>query len=273
MGDMEKINMRDLSPVARTLFVPLTCRALESIRPDAILHDPRAVELFHAFGSNRSLLMGMSSHDQFFVAMRARQFDRFARSFLDRHPGGLVVDIGCGLDTRFDRLDNGQMTWLGLDLPVVIELRRGFLPDAERCQTLARSMFDLTWLDMVAQMNKPVIFLAEGVFSYFTEAEVKAVITALAAHFPGAELVFEAYSSLTVKLHKRTSTLLKETGTRADWAVDDPHQLEAWGLRLLDRWGYFDQREPRLGVFNLLRYIPLVANANFVLRYGLEPRK
>jgi O-methyltransferase involved in polyketide biosynthesis len=263
----------NLQGIARTLFVPLTCRALESVRPDAILHDPQAVELFHAFGSNRSLLMGMSNHDQFFVAMRARQFDRFARSYLDRNPGGLVVDIGCGLDTRFDRLDNGQMTWLGLDLPDVIELRHRYLPDTERCQTLACSMFDLTWLDAVAQMNKPVIFLAEGVFSYFTEAEVKVVITALAVCFPGAELVFEAYSSLTVNIHKRTSALLKETGTRAFWAVDDPHQLEAWGLRLLDKWGYFDQREPRLGVFNLLRYTPLVANANYVLRYGLERKR
>lgn len=263
----------NLQGVARTLFAPLTCRALESVRPDAILHDPRAVELFQAFGGSRNLLMGMSSQDQFFVAMRARQFDRFARSFLDRNPGGLVVDIGCGLDTRFDRLDNGQMTWLGLDLPEVIELRQRFLPDAERCQTIAHSMFDLTWLDVVAQMNKPVIFLAEGVFSYFTEAEVKGVIMALAGHFQGAELVFEAYSSLTVKMHKRTSTLLKETGTHADWAVDDPHQLEAWGLRLLDKWGYFDQHEPRLGVFNLLRYIPLAANANYVLRYGLERKR
>lgn len=268
---MEQTTISQLPPVARTLFAPLSCRALESLHSNAILHDPRAVELFNAFGGSRNLLMGMSSQDQFFVAMRARQFGRFARSFLDRHPGGLVVDIGCGLDTRFDRLDNNQMTWLGLDLPEVIELRHRFLPDAERCQTLARSMFDLTWLDVVLQMDKPVIFLAEGVFSYFTETEVKTVITALAARFPGAELVFEAYSSLTVKAHKRTSTLLRETETRADWAVDDPHQLEGWGLRLLDKWGYFDQREPRLGVFNLLRHIPLVANANFVLHYCLEP--
>ena len=270
---MDQTNLRNLPPVARTLYAPLTSRADDSVRPDAILHDPRAVDLFQAFGNNRSLLTGMSRHDQFFVAMRARQFDRFARSFLERNPGGLVVDIGCGLDTRFDRIDNGQMTWLGLDLPEVIELRRGFLPDTERRQTLAHSMFDLTWLDVVAQTNKPVIFLAEGVFSYFSETQVKAVVTALAARFPGAELVFEAYSSLTVNMHKRTSTLLKETGTRADWAVDDPRQVEAWGLRLLDKWGYFDQHEPRLGVFNLLRHIPLVANANFVLRYRLERKR
>ncbi len=267
------MTLPELQGVARTLFVPLTCRALESLRPDAILHDPRAVELFNTFSSSRNLVLGMSSHDQFFTAMRARQFDRFARSFLERNPGGLVVDVGCGLDTRFDRLDNGQMTWLGLDLPEVIELSRGFLPDTERRQTLARSMFDLTWLDAAAQMNKPVIFLAEGVFCYFTETEVKAVITALAARFPGAELVFDSLSSFFANISNRTSSVLRETGARVNWAVDDPHLLEAWGLRLQDRWGYFDQREPRLGVFNLLRYIPLVANANFVLRYSLERKR
>jgi len=270
---MDQTNMHSLPPVARTLFAPLTCRALESVRPDAILHDPQAVELFQAFGGNRSLLMGMSRHDQFFVAMRARQFDRFARSFLERNPGGLVVDIGCGLDTRFDRLDNGQMTWLGLDLPEVIALRQRFLPDAERSQTIAHSMFDLTWLDVMAQTNKPVIFLAEGVFPYFTAAEVKGVVTALAARFPAAELVFDAISPLMAGIHNRTSAILKETGAHVNWAVGAARQLEAWGLRLLDRWGYFDQHEPRLGLFNLLRYIPFMANANCVLRYGLERKR
>jgi O-methyltransferase involved in polyketide biosynthesis len=174
----------ELQGVSRTLLAPLACRALESARPDAILHDPKAVKLVNALGNNQNMLLGMSRQDQFFTAMRARQFDLFARSFLDRFPNGLVVDIGCGMDTRFYRIDNGQMSWLGLDLPAVIELRRRFLPDDDRCQTIARSMFDLTWLDAVDQINKPVIFLAEGVFAYFTEKEVKTVIMALTKRFP-----------------------------------------------------------------------------------------
>jgi O-methyltransferase involved in polyketide biosynthesis len=132
--------------------------------------------------------------------------------------GGLVVDIGCGLDTRFHRLDNGRMIWLGLDLPEVIEFRRRrLLPDSERCRSLPRSMFDLAWLDVVAQMQKPVVFLAEGVFPYFTEAEVKRVITALSARFPGAGLAFDALSPFSAGLHNRTSAILKETGARIDW--------------------------------------------------------
>ena len=270
---MTKMNMRDLPPVARTLLVPLACRARESARPDALMRDPRAADLFTHFEGGLDCLREMSNFDQVVTIMRARQFDHYARTFLSANPEGAVIDIGCGLDTRFDRLLNGQMTWLGLDLPEVIQLRRFFLPDTERCQSLARSMFDFTWMDLVAQMNKQVIFLAEGVFPYFTEAEVNTVVMALIERFPGAELVLDALSSLSAGLHNRTNAVLRETGTRIKWSVDDARQLESWGLRLLDKWGYFDQREPRLGAYNLLHYIPLVANANHVLHYCLEPKR
>jgi len=49
------------------------------------------------------------------VILKGREFDRFAQDFLSRHPDGVVVHIGCGLDTRFERVDNGRvdgMTWI-----------------------------------------------------------------------------------------------------------------------------------------------------------------
>jgi O-methyltransferase involved in polyketide biosynthesis len=52
------------------------------------------------------------------------EFDRRTQAFLARVPAAVVVHIGCGLDTRFERVDNGQVEWYGLDLPEVIELRR-----------------------------------------------------------------------------------------------------------------------------------------------------
>ena len=257
----------DLTGVTRTLLPPLACRARESVRPDALLRDPQAVELIKNF-AEVDCLMNMSALDQTFTAMRARQFDRYACAFLQAHPDGLVVDIGCGLDTRFYRLDNGQMAWLGVDLPEVIRFRRSFLPDADRCQTLPCSMFDLAWIEEVARMDRPPIFLAEGVFVYFKESQVKPVVTALASQFPGSELAFDALSTSSVKIHNRTS-VPQQTGARLGWGIDDPVALETWGLRLLDRWGYFDDREPRVGLANLMRFIPFLANANFVLHYRL----
>ncbi len=70
----------DLQGVARTLLVPLACRAIESARPDAIIYDLRAVELYNALGGNRDFLLGMSEQDRLFTVMRMRQFDTAGRS-------------------------------------------------------------------------------------------------------------------------------------------------------------------------------------------------
>lgn len=258
-----------LEGVARTLFVPLACRAIESTRPDAILQDARAVDLYQGLGGSRDFLLGMNEQDQLFTVMRMRQFDTFARAFLSQNPGGLVVDIGCGLDTRFYRLDDGRLNWLGLDLPEVINLRRQWLPDANRCKCIAKSMFDLEWLDEVQQSNKPVIFLAEGVFPYFSTQALKPMITAMAARFPAGELVFDAMAPFVIWLHKGSS-VLKRSGVQARWDARNPAELEAWGLRLLERWGYFDKPEPRLGAASLMRFIPPLANTVYVLRYRLS---
>ena len=180
-----------------------------------------------------------------------------------------MVDIGCGLDTRFYRLDDGQMNWLGLDLPAVINLRQQWLPDANRCKCIAKSMFDLEWLDEVQQINKPVIFLAEGVFPYFSTREVKPMLTAMAERFPAGELVFDAMAPFVMWLHKGSS-VLKRSGAQVHWDAKNPAELEAWGLRLLERWGYFDHPEPRLGAASLMRFIPPLANTVYVLRYRLS---
>lgn len=260
----------NLQGVARTLLVPLACRAIESIRPDAILHDPRAVEVYNALGGNPEFLMGMGKADMFVTAMRARQFDKFVRDFLCRNPAGLVVDLGCGLDTRFDRLDDGQMIWLGVDLPEVIELRRKVLPDGERCRTMAQSMLEISWLDEVVQINKPVIFLAEGVFPYFSTADVKPMVMAMAERFPAGELVFDAAAPFISYHHNLTSSVLKRSGTRILWDAKNPQELETWGLHLLDHWYYFDTPEPRLGAFGWMRFIPFMAKATGIFHYRLR---
>jgi O-methyltransferase involved in polyketide biosynthesis len=259
----------DLQGVARTLLVPLACRAMESPRADSILRDPRAVEVFNALGGNKEFLMGMSGHDLFAAVMRVRKFDTCARDFLARNPGGVVVDIGCGLDTRFERLDDGNLVWIGVDLPEVIHLRHGLLPDSPRSRTIARSMLDLSWIDVVSDYGKPVIFLAEGVFPYFSASEVKPLLSELKRCFSSSELVFDALSPLMAWIHNHTNSVLKRSGTAIKWDIRRPEELGSWGLTLLERWGYFERPEPRLGAASLIRFIPPLANATYILHYRL----
>ncbi len=258
-----------LGGVARTLLVPLACRALESIRPDAILQDPEAVRVYEALGAHPSFLMGMGKADQFMTAMRARQFDRTAREFVRRNPGSTVVDLGCGLDTRFQRLNDGSVSWLGVDLPEVIELRRKYLADGSRCHTVGQSMLDTSWLEAVPP-RADVIFLAEGVFPYFSTAQVRPMIRAMADRHPSGELLFDAAAPFISYLHNLSSSVLKLSGTRILWDARGPRDLESWGLCLLDQWYYFDEPEPRLRAFAWMRLIPFMARSTGIFRFRLS---
>ncbi len=128
-----------------------------------------------------------------------REFDRRAAAFLAEHPDGVIVDLGCGLNTRFERIDNGRVKWYGLDLPEVIALRKELLDETPRSHLLGCSVLDFSWMDALSgQAGKPILFLAEAVLVYLEEADVKRLVQTLAGRFPGAELVCEAYSPVVI---------------------------------------------------------------------------
>jgi len=272
---MPPIAWPSLGEVAETLLIPLYQRALEAQRPDALVKDDRAVALVSQIDYDFSRLK-LQPHDQVGIILRLREFDRHARDFLARNPRAVVVHIGCGLDTRFQRVDDGQVEWYDLDLPAVIELRRTLLglgldSEGPRYHLLACSVFDSDWLAPVSALGpRPILFLAEGVLCYFPEAQVKSLVLTLLDHFPGAELVCDANTPLLAWLHN-FELILSKMSARLRWGLRRSRDLEGWGqgIRLLDEWFYFDRPEPRLGASRWMRYVPFLGKATGVFHYRL----
>src|SRR5512136_3034130 len=142
--------IRNLNAVSQTLLIPLYFRAMESQRPDALVHDPKAVELVGSLDCDFSGVRKLEREQVNFL-LRMREFDRLARAFLAEHPDGVIVDLGCGLDTRFERVDNGQVDWYGLDLPEVIELRRELLEETPRSHFIGCSVLDFSWMGEITR--------------------------------------------------------------------------------------------------------------------------
>ena len=182
----------ELGGVSETLLWTLYYRATEARRPDGVLRDPLAVGLLdridypfeQRFGSARSLLTQVEG-------LRARCFDREVGRFLAEHPDGTVVALGEGLETQFWRVDNGQVRWLTVDLPEVVELRDRMLPDAPRLSTLACSATDERWLDQV-DPSRGVLVVAQGLFMYLRPDQVHRLVTVCAERFPDGAMVFDA---------------------------------------------------------------------------------
>jgi len=263
-----------LSGVAETLLLPLYIRALESQRPDALLKDDKAVALVKQMDYDSSWMtkMRVDEEDQVALVLRNRECDRYAQDFLTRNPEAVVVHIGCGLDARFERVDNGRVAWYDLDLPEVIELRRQFIGgEGTRYHLLAHSAFDSAWLDTVSvHRPRPFLFLAEGVLMYFDEAQVKSLVLALRERFPGAELVFDAFSPFLVRMNNLRISRTK-IGARYHWGLNRGKDLERWGdgITLLDEWFPFDRPEPRLAHAQWMRHVPLLARVMGVFHYRL----
>ncbi len=278
---MDETAGQNLKDVEKTLLIPLYIRALESRRPGGLIKDERAEALVRRLDSESLRKTAALTEDtgRAVIILKGREFDRIARSFMARHPDGAVVHIGCGLDTRFERVDDGRVEWYDLDFPEVIALRRKLAggEDARR-HFLACSVLESSWMEMVgAKGNRPFLFLAEGVFMYFEEAQVKSLLLALHERFPGAELVFDGFSPFHVRIHNNK---VDRTGIGAHlhWALKNGCDLERWGpsapltagaVRLIEEFFPYQYPEPRIRRFPIILLLPLLAMSLGVFHYQL----
>lgn len=257
----------NLGEVQETLLIPLISRAAETARPNGLLKDPRAVEIVEQLDYDFSKWTGSSSLSA--ACVRTRIFDEIALRFLEQCPDAVIVEIGCGLNTRFERIDNGRATWFELDLPDSIELRRQFFEDSPRRTMIAGSVTDEEWMEPVLKVGQPTLFLSEAVIVYLEESQVKQAVVQIARKFPGAWLATDICAS-KLTTPKTRQKQMKRFGIKSwfKWACDDPRSVERWhpGIELLGSQS-FAQASPEIVAKmpalwrNMLRFTP------FVVRY------
>ena len=184
---MPVIDARHLEGVSETALLTLYQRAAEAARPDGLIDDPMAIVLrdsldydYHHFGR---------THQG--IALRALAFDTAAAEYLAQHPRATVVALADGLQTSFWRLDNGELSWLSVDLAPIVGLRQQLLPASERMQCCAQSALVHSWMDQVDDTHG-VLITAEGLFQYLEHDVVFELIAACAQRFPGGRLVFDS---------------------------------------------------------------------------------
>jgi O-methyltransferase involved in polyketide biosynthesis len=261
----------NFSGIAETLFLPLYFRAVESTRHDGLFQDPRAVTLVSEIDYDFGKLSGYDLL-QTTVALRVREFDRFVCRYLEAHPNAAVVNLGCGLDTRFQRLDNGTVQWIELDLPQVIDLRRSLFEPGRRCRFIASSVLDEKWLEWIEPSPADgMLFIAEGLFPYLPKEQLRLLLSKLNSRFPGSTIFFDAVSTMQAEL-SRYHPALKNLDARFKWGLRRPTDFEdlAKGIRLMGHSHYWDCSEPRLGWYNLLNLMPFVRYGFTLLAYGFS---
>lgn len=249
----DKVSVKQLTGVPRTLMFPVYARAKENQINNPIITDTYSADMLEKIDFDFSIFenmpdsKGFSKSDlQTGIAVRTDFLDKGVKAFLKENPNGLVVNLGCGLDARFFRLDNGTMNWIDVDLPEVIEVREAFFKSSDRYTMSKGSVLDEGWLEDISDKNgQGILIVAEGTLMYFKE-EVKTLFNCLIAKFPKVTLLFEVMgSALSGKVHPSVKCLGEEIA--CPWGIHAYKALETWNpeLRLIRSDIFIDQHRKR----------------------------
>lgn len=247
-----------LAGVAETLLIPLWARAWETTKPgEHLVEDPMAVELVRKIDYDFDKFQN-AKLSQIGTAVRSEIFDRETKRFIKQFPGALCINLCCGLDTRFYRVDNGEIDWYDLDLPEVMALRSKLLPqESSRIHNIAQSVLNSDWPAAVQSKGRAVLIIMEGASMYFSENEMRQLLAILAQHFPGAVLFMEIMTPFLIRRQKYHDSVMKTTA-RFHWGVNDGRKIEALHpqFHFQEQWTLYEHHRFRWGIMGALSLIP-----------------
>lgn len=240
-------------------MIPLYFRALETSRGRGLIQDQKAVEIVHSLDYDFSKFeRAWRLHAE--VVVRTEILDERVAEFLQRSPDAIVVNLGAGLDGRFQRLDNGQVVWFELDMPDSLGLRERYLPPSRRNPYLAGSMLVFDWMEKLGrEPRQPLLLIAEGLFCYFDEADLRRLFTAIADRLPGAELLFQSVAPWIVGRQGAVAGL-NQTRAALKWGVRHGGEVAKWDSRigLIGEWYLVERHRERWGWLRYAGWIPPV---------------
>jgi O-methyltransferase involved in polyketide biosynthesis len=253
----------DLSQVSRTAILTLICRAIETEKHPAQFNDPMAVLCLEGLKSiatedekrwiiqKERTYAGIQANHAKAGARRARIFDDLADRYIAGNPNCTVINLACGFDTRFWRIENdrnapftlpnvtgGKCKYIELDLPEVINLKKEILKDQLVYEVIGGSVLDTAWIDQVTTNgNTGFLLLAEGLFDWLPQQDGMRLLREIGARFTRSQLVLD---KVLEKYTRGIWKFMMRLETRLDWGLDVtwasgikiPQDIEAGGNSL-----------------------------------------
>ena len=259
----------NLTDVSKTALATLRCHVLESRKPRPLIRDPMAgycLDKLRLYASeaetallfNKRLSSTLTRH----IAIRARKYDTEIDNFTARHPPCTVVNLGCGFDTRYWRIEHSRCEYIELDLPEIAAMKREILGEHLRYELIGGSVLEPSWIDKVTRKgNRHFLLAAEGLFMYLPKVEVVALFKALAARFIESQIVLEVVTDKYTRGLWKKIVVLKmkkelgfDAGSSYNFGIRNALELESYakGIRVTNEWSYVEDPDLRPRIYRYL---------------------
>ena len=245
-----------LSGVPETMLQTVYARAKESGGRGAI-HDAKAEEIIEKLDYDFSLADKDTAMRSGVIA-RTIVLDRLTKAWLASHPGAVVVNIACGLDTRCYRMA-GYAHWYNLDLPETMAVREKLLPESDTISQLAMSAMD-DWGGEIKEQNAPVLIVIEGLTMYLSKADVQRIFTVISNRFGKATVFAETMNPMIVKRFKEKS--IDASNAKFNWGIKNGKALAELlpGFRFVEEHSLTEGMAVFVPIYKLLDRLSAVRN-------------
>lgn len=203
-----------LSGVPETMLQTIYARAKES-RGRGAIHDAKAEEIIEKLDYDFSLADKDTAMRSGVIA-RTIVLDRMTKEWLASHPGAVVVNIACGLDTRCYRM-SGYAHWYNLDLPETMAVREKLLPESGTISQITMSAME-DWGSEISEQNVPVLIVIEGLSMYLNTKDVQRIFAVISSRFKKATVFAETMNPMIVRHFKEKS-------------IEGSHAKFTWGVK------------------------------------------
>ena len=211
-----------MNNVNKTLYIPLYGKAYVS-KMGIILQDKRAEEIWDKEGFK---LKGKSKSKwlAYYMGMRSRVFDNWVKDLIDKEKDPTVIHIGCGMDSRSERIGTSKVCWYDVDFPQVIEERERYYRETESYKMISADARNTDWLMQIKE-TKCAIVVMEGICMYLSPEEIKSLLSGIADHFDRASILMDCYTVFAAKASKYKNPI-NDVGVTEVYGIDDPGEVE-----------------------------------------------
>ncbi len=224
--------------IVKTMLIPLWARAIEQNQAEPIIIDKQAYSILKRVGYDLDYLDEKKQKaSQIGCCIRGKWIDDQILNFISENKSPIqVIQLGAGLDARFERLEKNDniAKWYDLDLPEAMAIRESVIEDDERKVNLAMDMFNTEWLKILSANQLRTIIVIEGVLMYFSENQISELFNNIYQYLPDAVIIFDSVGKRFVGNSKHHDVLSK-TKEKVEflWGSKDEKDVEALNPHIL----------------------------------------
>lgn len=211
----------NLNEVQETALIPLAVKANETKRKHNRIVDKKAIEILE------TLNIDTKKYDKFFshegIIARTILIDKFVKKFINSYPNALVLNIGCGFDDRFSRINNNKLLWYDIDLPSSIKVRQKVYQDRRGRKMYSADILTKGWAKNIEKREKTLIIM-EGLLMYFNREQIKTILNNLVENFKDITMICELMHPFAITNGKHHETV-KYTGAQFKWGIKTGTEL------------------------------------------------